>query len=265
MPRFAVASLLVLACWPIGCIDDSSTIPTTIVPNLVTADPTTFLGGAQCGSDVRSYVVKLYDVTSGARVRVGTSTPTECTRQTSFGSTVITYGHAYVADIDGYNRDDLVPDTSPGAGPGDLVDPVTLERVAKGWTTTCGEQSAPPDAEPSYGSDASDAASDFDGGSSDDAGAVSVDASTDSAEASIDLSRFPTVVLSSGEVVLHPCFPLRAIPPAAPNVDGGSSPDQADATDDSTDAPSEQRILPEASADAGSPGAGADDARGLDQ
>src|SRR5882724_11442503 len=124
MPRFIAASFLSLVCGSIGCIDDSSSLPTTIVPNLVTADPTTSLGATQCGHAVRSYVVTLYEVTRGARVPVATSTPTSCTRQTSFGSSVIAYAHAYVADIDGYDRDDLVPDPSTNAGPRDLVDPV---------------------------------------------------------------------------------------------------------------------------------------------
>ncbi len=247
MPRFAAASLLVLVCWPIGCIDDSSTIPTTIVPNLVTADPTTFLGAARCGSDVRSYVVTLYDVTSGTRARVATSTPTECTRQTSFGAAVISYRHAYVADIDGYDRDDLVPDTSANAGPGDLVDPVTLQRVAKRWATTCGERPVPADAELADGSDSPDGAPSLDDASP-------VDAGSPSADASIDFYRFPTVVLSSGEVVLHPCLPLRPVLAPAPEPDGGSLPDRADTTDDGVDA-----------GDAGAADAGAGDASGLEQ
>jgi hypothetical protein len=243
MPRFIAASFLFLAGGSIGCIDDSSSIPTTIVPNLVTADPTTFLGATQCGPEVRSYVVTLYDVTRGARVPVATSPPTTCTRQTSFGSSVIAYGHAYVADIDGYDRDDLVPDTSPNAEPRNLVDPVTLQRVAMRWTTTCGERPGPSDAGPD-GSDSPDGSPDAGEIPSSTAGSIGSDAP-------IDLDRFPTVVLSSGEVVLHPCYPLQAVATASPQTDGGSPADRADPTDDGREATFADRIEPDASEDAG--------------
>lgn len=150
-----------------GCSDSS--VPTTQVvhPTLVAVSPAEFLGNVPCldaPGAMRRYVATLWDVTGtgadpgdgGAGSDEGaagatfeapfalpSSGPVPCSEEVGFAFVVT--GHRYVASIDGYDRDDLVP-LEPGVPI--LVDPETRERAAPRWTTRCGDE----DPATSYGS-----------------------------------------------------------------------------------------------------------------
>jgi len=199
MLRFAAATLLGSACWVVGCVDDPSTSLTGALPTLLSADPSTFLGSVRCGAELRKYVVTVYDVTNGASPV--SSPPTECTKQTSFESPPLVVDDYFVAEIDGYDRDDIVPRMGL-EGVRQMVDPNTMEVVTPRWTTTCGE-----------------------GGP--------LDASTlpDGAQNPI---RSPTWLLGSVEVFLHGCLPLQPFETADAGLDGAAPDGQPNATPDAS-------------------------------
>lgn len=142
-----------------GC-SDSTVTPTEVVhPTLVAVSPREFLGNVPCldaPGAMRRYVATLWDVTGtsadpgdggagGADGAAGatfeepfalpSSGPVPCSEEVGFAYVVT--GHRYVASIEGYDRDDLVP---LQAGVPILVDPETRERVAPRWTAHCGEE-----------------------------------------------------------------------------------------------------------------------------
>jgi hypothetical protein len=198
MFRLAAAAVSGFALLAVGCVDDSSSSLTYGTTTLLSADPATFVGSIRCGTpELRTYVVTLYDVTTGTRQRVATSSITACTTSTSFGTPIIAEERFYVADIDGYDRDDIVvgSETDPDSGRSTVVDTATHEPVAARWTAACGE--APW---------LTDATTSSDGGPS--------------------RVRFPTKTSRSLEVVVHPCLPFHSVSPS----DAGASDGPPDAT-----------------------------------
>src|SRR6185369_10817971 len=95
----SVAVCLVSALVASACDDDSGSVIQLYAPTLLTADPATFLGNVRCGSELRKYVVTVFDVT-GTPQNIGSSPPTDCTKLTTFGTSFGTIrldrGRAYI-------------------------------------------------------------------------------------------------------------------------------------------------------------------------
>ena len=115
-------------------------------PTLVAVEPESFLGDVPCLSGpgaMRRYVATLEDVTpdlGGAGAGFGSfvlpsSPPVSCTVPVAFGFVVPE--HRYVADIQGYDRADLVP---LAAGSPVMLSTASGELVEPRWTTSCGRQ-----------------------------------------------------------------------------------------------------------------------------
>jgi hypothetical protein len=213
-----VAVSLCCVCLVSACVDDSSTNTTVFAPTLLTADPVTFLGTVRCGSELRKYVVTLFDVSTGSSVDLGSAPPTDCTLPTTFGTPIITSGRLYTAEIDGYDRDDIAPKDTTTAGSREMIDPMGAP-VAPRWTTSCGKLFV-----------------------------VSAEGSVP--DGPLNPLRFPTVPLDNIEVVFHGCLPLQTEEmPDAGTVDGDDA-SPADgpadaATPDATDEPPEDASAPD--------------------
>lgn len=130
-----------------GCLSGSSTLPTTTTVTMITADPTAFAGSATCGTRLRKYVATLIDVTDGS-LAAYSSGPTSCTELVSFAGNVVILGDSYIAAIDGYDRDDIQPDSRDLTNRTMVTTGDPLEIVAPRWTTTCGRAPASPEAGP---------------------------------------------------------------------------------------------------------------------
>ena len=192
-----------------ACLDDSSTSTTIYAPTLLTVDPTSFLGTVRCGSDVFKYVVTLTQVLpGGALSNLGSAPPTECNTPTTFGTPKIVGGGYYIVEIDGYDRDDIVPQGGIDSGAREMRDPMTMAIVSPRYMTTCGEVHVPVDG---------DVPSDV----------------------KLNPLRFPTIALPNIEVIVHGCLPLRPAEPPDGGTDGGddgASPDgQTDPAPDASD------------------------------
>jgi hypothetical protein len=176
-----------------------------------------FIGSVRCGSELHKYVVTLFDVSTGAAMEVGSGPPTDCTLPTTFGTPKIASGRFYIAEIAGYDRDDIAPKDSTIAGSREMIDP-TGAPVAPRWTTTCGELRTP----------------------SDD-GTVP--------DAPLNPLRYPTEPLDNIEVSFHGCLPLRAEAADAGTVDAddaSTTDGPADATTpDTTEEPPEEASAPD--------------------
>jgi hypothetical protein len=196
-----------------GCLDGSSTNPQGSYPTLLTVDSATFRGALPCGAPgLATYVVTLTDVSIKGHLTLPSSVPVACESVISFsrpngalGDQYIVAGHFYIALIDGYDRVDIAP---ADTGSRDMIDPSGTV-VAPRWMTTCGEV---PPSRPNPSDDG--------------------DASLADAPLPYNPLRFPTLVLSTAEVVMRGCLPLAGSPlPDAAAADSG--PDhQADAAED---------------------------------
>lgn len=112
----------------------------TTASTLITVDPEVFLDGTPCGSyegAMRTYVATLTDVSVDPPFRLAASSPVACQLAVSFA--YIVPGHGYVASIDAYDREDLVPLGGASSGSPIMLDRVTKERVFPTWTTECGK------------------------------------------------------------------------------------------------------------------------------
>ena len=91
-------------------------------------------GGANGGGDSSDFALPSSTVAHGDVTGDGApdATPIPCAQTVGFSRVVI--GNRYWAEIDGYDRDDLVA-LAPGTRI--LYDPVTSERVAPRWSTSC--------------------------------------------------------------------------------------------------------------------------------
>jgi hypothetical protein len=147
-----------------GCSDEEVPVVRIAHPTLVEVRPEEFLGAVPCidaPGAMRRYVATVYDVgpepegegdgeggaggASGdgedkgfalpsSTIKRGDAlaTPIPCTQRVGFSR--IVEGHRYWAEVEGYDRDDLVA-LAPGSRV--LYDPVTSERVPPRWTTEC--------------------------------------------------------------------------------------------------------------------------------
>ena len=141
-----------------GCAEEEIPIVTISHPTLVQVSPAEFLGSVPCANAegaMRRYVATVFDLgraplegaeggASGEEAEPfalpsstvdhggDKATPIPCAQNVGFSR--IVDGHRYYAEIDGYDRDDLIA-LAPGTSI--LYDPVTSERVDPRWTTTC--------------------------------------------------------------------------------------------------------------------------------
>jgi hypothetical protein len=151
MPRLVrLVPLWGLPLLALGC---SSTPTSTGItkPTLVAVDPADFAGDVPCtdaAGAMRGYVVTLFDLgaideptdplplaSSVVRGDDGRFRATGCERTAAFAFVIA--GHRYDAEVDAYDRTDLV---AVGAGSRHLVDAATGEYVPPRWTTTCGRK-----------------------------------------------------------------------------------------------------------------------------
>ena len=159
--KIRLASCAALLALGAGC-GTSTTVPTIEPhPTIVQVNPREFATTVECGAgadQLQRYVATLKDITRTGPADAGvaldfelpSSAPTRCQQSVAFG--LVVAGHFYVAQIDGYDRSDLVP-LAPGAPI--LVDPATQKPVAPRWTATCGtpcpyddQKRCPPEPEP---------------------------------------------------------------------------------------------------------------------
>jgi hypothetical protein len=176
MNRNAVLALFSMAAVT-ACTGTGTTISVPLPATAIIVDPAEFLGDVPCfpifgdsadepGGPMRRYVATLVSVRSGgaldaSAVALPSSPPTRCSDRVSFQRVV--NGTAYVAEIDGYDVDQIHPLGTEGIlGSRVMVD--DHDRfVAPRWQTSCAK---PPPARPepvdagadAVTSDASDAA-----------------------------------------------------------------------------------------------------------
>ncbi|MBI5535018.1 MAG: hypothetical protein HY898_19980 [Deltaproteobacteria bacterium] len=205
--RLAWWSFAALGCLGVAaCLTSGSTSTTIIYPTTVTVTPRVFSGGVPCARVAgawQTYVATLTDVTDPEHPQVlASSMPVSCSAPVSFY--YVMPGHSYVAEIDGYDRSDIVPYGSAAAGSPTgsrhMVDPKTGQDVAPRWTSHCPA---------SLGED---------GGV--DAGAADADDAGDAADASDDVdSRIQpsvpgaSVSMTNLDIEMQDCSPLREVLP----------------------------------------------------
>lgn len=146
--------LSLLSALGAGCSTDDGLTVVNVDPTIVEVTPQAFLGDLPCAEGALStYVATLIDLTPNAVPEdpqappqerpLPSSAPAPCTRSIVFGTNDTTAadegrvvaGHAYAAEIHGYDRADLV---QPEPGVARLVDLTTGDVVAPRWTTRCG-------------------------------------------------------------------------------------------------------------------------------
>jgi hypothetical protein len=149
-----------------GCSEETVPEQGIAHPTLVEVSPDDFLGRVRCidaPGAMRRYVATVFDIdafrdpedessepdagssdcppyddavfalpSSTVRRGDGHVTAMPCTQNVGFSRIVA--GHRYYAEIDGYDRDDLIA-LAPGSRV--LYDPVTFERVEPRWTASC--------------------------------------------------------------------------------------------------------------------------------
>lgn len=139
-------------CLAAGCGGSSGTTTPIPRPTLVEVFPGEFLGDVSCldaPGALRVYVATLIEVVcpdpvvdesdlDPPRGPLPSSGPVSCYQPVGFGS--VEPGRCYDADIQGYDRDDLI---ARAPGQPELVERATRESVAPRWTTHCGDDRTP--------------------------------------------------------------------------------------------------------------------------
>lgn len=155
----------------LACTTSSSSGSSTYNPTLITLRPADFGGAVPCSKlpgAWKTWVATLIDVTDdGSPVTLASSYPVSCSMPVSFAFVIP--GHRYYAEIEAYDRDDIVAYGPPASGSRHMIDPVTGEDVAPRWTARCPATSQVEPVEPTD----ADAGS-GDAGSFDTNGAVAV-------------------------------------------------------------------------------------------
>lgn len=122
-----------------ACFSSETSTMGTTTATLITAFPEDFRGGLLCGSEpgaMRAYVATLTDISTSPAFRLPSSGPVSCELAVSFAYVVP--GHRYVASIDAYDRDDLVPLGGEESGSAIMLDERTGEVVPPVWVARCG-------------------------------------------------------------------------------------------------------------------------------
>ena len=128
----------------LACSSNSSTTSAIVRPELVSVDPTDFLGTVQCSAApgaARSYVATLLDVSPDAigklpdpPFQLPSAPPTKCTQPVTFSFVVL--GHRYLAQVDAY---DVAPEQLTPLEPGSRLQLDSAgQRVSPRWQTLCG-------------------------------------------------------------------------------------------------------------------------------
>jgi hypothetical protein len=171
MNRIGLGGLFAIAVTS-ACTGTGTTITVPLPATAIVVDPKEFLGNVPCfprfgdssdapGGAMRLYVATLVSVRAGGALDAGgvalpSSPPTRCSDRVSFQRVV--NGTAYVAEIDGYDVDQIRPLGANGlAGSRVMVD--EQDRfVPPRWQTSCGKQMTstlgPADAAPDGAEDA---------------------------------------------------------------------------------------------------------------
>jgi hypothetical protein len=142
--KIRLASCAALLAFSAGCGSSTTVVTVEPHPTIIEVNPREFAGSLKCGTgagELQRYVATLKDITRTGDPDAGvplnfelpSSAPARCEQGVAFG--LVVAGHFYVAQIDGYDRSDLVQ-LAPGAPI--LTDPATQQPVAPRWTTTCG-------------------------------------------------------------------------------------------------------------------------------
>ena len=144
-------ALLTAAVLFSGCTDELGPPPEVVHPTLIALEPSDFLGELSCGDDggAQRYVVTLHDLDHEPDLEepvARASGPVPCQQTVAFGN--VNTEHHYVADVDVYDRTDIVPEGQPagtdprfGNGTAVMVDEAGL-LVAPRWSTSCGRLAA---------------------------------------------------------------------------------------------------------------------------
>lgn len=138
----SVRALLTLPALLLGvpaCFGGEGSVSGAASITLISVEPRSFLGETICGSypgAMRSYVATITDTSVDPPFRLASSEPVPCHQAASFAFVVP--GHAYIAEIEGYERTDLVPLGGRRSGSQVMLDPKTRERVAPAWRAECG-------------------------------------------------------------------------------------------------------------------------------
>jgi hypothetical protein len=142
-----------------GCEETLVPVEGVYHPTLIQVSPVEFLGTVPCrpgaSGAMQTYVATIFDVGDDLKqmepFALPSSGPVSCKNPVAFSR--VLDSHRYTARVDAYDRGDLLPlgssDPKVTFGVPILVDPVTGDRVAPRWTTTCGD-STPAIARTSY-------------------------------------------------------------------------------------------------------------------
>jgi hypothetical protein len=128
---------------PTSCFSERSTPSAPLQPTLVAVDPEDFLGDVACleaPGAMRRYVATIVDVTPASadaeaigEFMLPSTVPVSCLQRA--GSALVVLDRTYAAEVDGYDRIDIVP-LAPGSRT--MVDAATGQYVRPRWTTSCG-------------------------------------------------------------------------------------------------------------------------------
>ena len=158
--RLLIATPLALVCSGAPACTTTSSSADEVSVTLVSVRPSDFAGQVPCGNAQgawKTWVATLIDVThTGEPFTLASSIPASCSMPIAFSYVIPE--HRYVAEIDAYDRDDLVPYGGASSGSRHMVDPATGAEVAPRWTAQC------PSTDSSAGSEDPDAGVDVLGG-----------------------------------------------------------------------------------------------------
>ncbi len=154
--RLLITLPLALVCSGAPACTTTSSSADDVSVTLVSVRPSDFAGHVPCGNAQgawKTWVATLIDVThTGEPFTLASSIPASCSMPISFSYVIP--GHRYVAEIDAYDRDDLVPYGGTSSGSRHMVDPSTGAEIAPRWTAQCPSTQPPADtADPDAGVD----------------------------------------------------------------------------------------------------------------
>lgn len=138
--RLLCWSLIALGCGVVAaCSSSSGSGVAVLLPTSVIVRPSSFAGSVPCtpaAGGWKTYVATLTDVTDPSRpFALPSSAPVACTMPVYFY--FVLPGHSYVANIDAYDRTDIVAYGAPNSGSPHMIDPDTGLDVQPRWRASC--------------------------------------------------------------------------------------------------------------------------------